>query len=109
MSIAREEIFGPVLSVLPFDSETQAVELNNSTAYGLAAGIWTNDIDRAHRVAHRLKVGTVWVNHYRRGDAAFPFGGYGESGYGRVNGLDGYREMSRVKSIQVLLRTTSDD
>jgi acyl-CoA reductase-like NAD-dependent aldehyde dehydrogenase len=104
MSIAREEIFGPVLAVLPFDSETEAVELANDTEYGLAAGIWTNDLDRAHRVARAVEAGTVWVNQYRRGDAAFPFGGYGASGYGRVNGMDGYREMSRVKSIQIRLR-----
>jgi acyl-CoA reductase-like NAD-dependent aldehyde dehydrogenase len=104
MRIAREEIFGPVLSVIPFDGEEEAIRLANDTEYGLAAGLWTNDLDRAHRVARQLKVGTVWVNHYRRGDVAFPFGGFGASGYGRVNGEDGYREFSRVKSIQILLR-----
>lgn len=104
MRIAAEEIFGPVLSVLTFETEDEAIALNNDSDYGLAAGLWTNDLDRAHRVARQLKVGTVWVNHYRRGDVAFPFGGYGASGYGRVNGMDGYREMSRVKSIQILLR-----
>jgi acyl-CoA reductase-like NAD-dependent aldehyde dehydrogenase len=104
MTIAREEIFGPVLAVLPFDTEDEAVDLANDTEYGLAAGIWTNDLDRAHRVARAVQAGTVWVNQYRRGDAAFPFGGYGASGYGRVNGMDGYREMTRVKSIQIRLR-----
>jgi acyl-CoA reductase-like NAD-dependent aldehyde dehydrogenase len=104
MTIAREEIFGPVLAVLPFDSEVEAVDLANDTEFGLAAGVWTNDLDRAHRVARAIEAGTVWVNHYRRGDVAFPFGGYGASGYGRVNGMEGYREMTRVKSIQILLR-----
>ena len=104
MSIAQQEIFGPVLSVLPFDTDDDAVTIANGTAYGLAAGIWTNHLDRAHRIARRLRAGTVWVNHYRRGDAAFPFGGYGLSGYGRVNGIEGYREMTRTKSIQILLR-----
>ncbi|MYZ34440.1 aldehyde dehydrogenase family protein [Streptomyces sp. MnatMP-M17] len=103
MAIFSEEIFGPVLSVVPFDTEEEAIRLNNATPYGLAAGVWTRDLNRAHRVSRALKAGTVWVNHYRRGDAAFPFGGYGHSGYGRVNGIDGYREMSRTKSIQILL------
>jgi acyl-CoA reductase-like NAD-dependent aldehyde dehydrogenase len=107
MTIAQEEIFGPVTCVIPFNTEAEAITVNNGTAYGLAAGIWTNDLDRAHRVARQLRAGTVWINHYRRGDAAFPFGGYGQSGYGRVNGIDGYREMSRVKSIQLLLRPVS--
>ncbi|WP_433502989.1 aldehyde dehydrogenase family protein [Pseudonocardia halophobica] len=104
MTIAREEIFGPVLAVLPFDTEAEAVDIANDTEYGLAAGVWTNDLDRAHRVSRALEAGTVWVNQYRRGDVAFPFGGYGASGYGRVNGMDGYREMTRVKSIQIRLR-----
>jgi len=107
MTIAQQEIFGPVVCVIPFETEAEAIAVNNGTAYGLAAGIWTSDLDRAHRVARQLRAGTVWINHYRRGDAAFPFGGYGQSGYGRVNGIDGYREMSRVKSIQLLLRPVS--
>jgi aldehyde dehydrogenase (NAD+) len=77
--------------------------LANDTVYGLAAGIWTRNLDRAHRVARELRAGTVWVNHYRRGDAAFPFGGYGQSGYGRVSGVEGYRDMTRVKSVQLLI------
>lgn len=103
MRIAQEEIFGPVLSVIPFDDEDEAVRITNGTEYGLAAGVWTSNLDRAHRVARRIRAGTVWVNHYRRGDAAFPFGGYGHSGWGRVGGVDGFREMTRVKSIQILL------
>jgi acyl-CoA reductase-like NAD-dependent aldehyde dehydrogenase len=103
MTIAREEVFGPVLCIIPFRDEAQAIRLANDTAYGLAAGVWTRDLDRAHRVSAALQAGTVWVNHYRRGDPAYPFGGYGQSGYGRFSGVDGYREMTRVKSVQILL------
>jgi aldehyde dehydrogenase (NAD+) len=102
MRIAQEEVFGPVVCVVPFRDEQHAVEIANDTVFGLAGGVWTRDLDRAHRVARAVRAGTIWVNHYRRGDPAFPFGGYGESGYGRFSGIDGYREMTRVKSIQIL-------
>ena len=102
MTIAQEEVFGPVVCVIPFRDEQDAVEIANDTVFGLAGGVWTRDLDRAHRVARAVRAGTIWVNHYRRGDPAFPFGGYGESGYGRFSGIDGYREMTRVKSIQIL-------
>jgi aldehyde dehydrogenase (NAD+) len=99
MTIAREEIFGPVLAVLPFDSEDDAVAIANDSVYGLAAGLWTRDIKRGHRVAHRLEAGTVWVNAYNRYDTATPFGGYKESGFGRDMGpeaLDGYLQTKSV-------------
>ena len=99
MTIAKEEIFGPVLAVLPFDSEDDAVALANDSVYGLAAGLWTRDIKRGHRVAHRLEAGTVWVNAYNRYDTATPFGGYKESGFGRDMGpeaLDGYLQTKSV-------------
>jgi acyl-CoA reductase-like NAD-dependent aldehyde dehydrogenase len=102
MTIAQEEVFGPVVCVIPFRDEQHAVEIANDTVFGLAGGVWTRDLDRAHRMARAVRAGTIWVNHYRRGDPAFPFGGYGESGYGRFSGIDGYREMTRVKSIQIL-------
>jgi (Z)-2-((N-methylformamido)methylene)-5-hydroxybutyrolactone dehydrogenase len=102
MTIAQEEVFGPVICVIPFADEHDAVAIANDTVFGLAGGVWTRDLDRAHRVARAVRAGTIWVNHYRRGDPAFPFGGYGESGYGRFSGIDGYREMTRVKSIQIL-------
>jgi aldehyde dehydrogenase (NAD+) len=102
MTIAQEEVFGPVVSVIRFCDEQHAVEIANDTVFGLAGGVWTRDLDRAHRVARAVRAGTIWVNHYRRGDPAFPFGGYGESGYGRFSGIDGYREMTQVKSIQIL-------
>jgi acyl-CoA reductase-like NAD-dependent aldehyde dehydrogenase len=106
MTIAQEEVFGPVVCVIPFRDEQHAVEIANDTVFGLAGGVWTRDLDRAHRVARAVRAGTIWVNHYRRGDPAFPFGGYGESGYGRFSGIDGYREMTRVKSVQILMGQT---
>jgi aldehyde dehydrogenase (NAD+) len=107
MTIAQEEVFGPVLCVMPFRDESEAIRLANDTVYGLAAGLWTRDLDRAYRVSSALRAGTIWVNHYRRGDPAFPFGGYGQSGYGRFSGIDGYREMTRVKSVQILVGCVS--
>ncbi len=99
MTIAREEIFGPVLAVIPFEGEDEAVAIANASPYGLAAGLWTKDLKRGHRVAHRLEAGTVWVNAYNRYDTATPFGGYKESGFGRDMGgeaLDGYLQTKSV-------------
>ena len=99
MKIVDEEIFGPVLSVLTFENEAQGVELANRSLYGLAAGIWTRDIQKAHRVARAVKAGTVWVNTYNFYDPAAPFGGYKFSGFGRDLGreaLDNYTELKTV-------------
>jgi aldehyde dehydrogenase (NAD+) len=99
MSIVDEEIFGPVLSVLTFDSVDEAVQLANQTMYGLAAGLWTNDIRKAFHVARAIRAGTVWVNTYNLYDSAAPFGGFKQSGYGRDLGreaLDGYTESKTV-------------
>jgi gamma-glutamyl-gamma-aminobutyraldehyde dehydrogenase len=97
MRIAREEIFGPVLSVIEFDTEADAVAIANDTAYGLAASIYTDDLNVAHRVARELKAGTVGVNAYAEGDMTTPFGGYKQSGFGghdkSVHAHDQYTEM----------------
>jgi len=95
----REEIFGPVAVVTPFDSESDAIELANRTRYGLAAGIWTQDIKRAHRLLHAVRAGTVWINNYRVVGHTLPFGGMGQSGIGREMGaaaLDAYTELKSV-------------
>jgi aldehyde dehydrogenase (NAD+) len=103
MAICQEEIFGPVLALLKFETEAEALELANDTRYGLSLAVWTRDLDRAHRVSQGLRAGVVWVNQYRRGDPSFANGGIGESGYGRVSGMDGYLEMTYPQSIQIAL------
>ena len=98
-TIAQDEVFGPVLTVLPFETEEEAATLANETRFGLAAGIWTRDLKRAHRLARRIQAGTVWVNTYRAITYNSPFGGYKESGFGRVNGaeaIDGYLQTKSV-------------
>jgi acyl-CoA reductase-like NAD-dependent aldehyde dehydrogenase len=98
-TIAQEEVFGPVLAAIPFRSEEEAVELANGTRYGLAAGVWTRDISRAHRVARQLQAGTVWINLYRAVTFNSPFGGYKASGAGRVNGAEAVDEFLQTKSV----------
>ncbi|HYC21296.1 MAG TPA: aldehyde dehydrogenase family protein [Candidatus Bathyarchaeia archaeon] len=99
MRIAQEEIFGPVVSVLPFKDENDAVFQGNNTFYGLAAGVWTRDVSKAHRVARALRAGTVWVNCYNVFDPAAPFGGYKQSGYGRELGRYALDLYTQVKSV----------
>ena len=100
MTVAKEEIFGPVLSVLRFSDENEAVALANGTDYSLAAAVWTRDIDRAHRMSDRLNAGTVWINTYGPTDTRLPWGGMGgESGIGRDLGrsaIDNYTEQKTV-------------
>jgi aldehyde dehydrogenase (NAD+) len=103
MTIAREEIFGPVLAVLAFDDVDEAVRIANDTPYGLAAALWTRDIAKAHRVARRLQAGTVWINTYNNYDPASPFGGYKSSGYGRELGSDALGHYTQTKSVWVNL------
>jgi acyl-CoA reductase-like NAD-dependent aldehyde dehydrogenase len=99
MKIAREEIFGPVVSVIPFKDETDAVLQGNDTLYGLAAGVWTRDVQKAHRVARAIRAGTVWVNCYNVFDPTSPFGGYKQSGYGRELGRTSIDLYTQVKSV----------
>jgi acyl-CoA reductase-like NAD-dependent aldehyde dehydrogenase len=101
MTIAREEIFGPVLAAIRFDDPEQAVALANDTPYGLAAAVWTRDVKKAHQVARALKAGTVWVNTYNLYDSASPFGGYKMSGMGRELGPHALEAYTQVKSVWV--------
>ena len=101
MRIAREEVFGPVLSILGFEDEAEAIRLANDTIYGLAAGIWTSDIGRAIRMSSALKAGTVWVNTYRAVSYMMPFGGMKSSGIGRESGIEAIREYLETKSVWI--------
>ncbi|WP_409467853.1 aldehyde dehydrogenase family protein [Streptomyces sp. HC307] len=101
--VVQEEIFGPVLTVQPFDTEDEAVALANSTVYGLAAGIQTTNLARAHRVADRLQAGIVWINDWAMLDPAVPFGGVKDSGYGREYGPEALASYTRTKSVVVSL------
>jgi aldehyde dehydrogenase (NAD+)/phenylacetaldehyde dehydrogenase len=101
MTIAREEIFGPVLATLTFKDEADAVAVANATIYGLAAAVWTRDVKKAIRAAKSLKAGTVWVNAYNFYDPGLPFGGYKESGFGRERGHYALEEYTQVKSVWV--------
>lgn len=104
MTIAREEIFGPVLSALPFDSMEEVVQRANATEFGLGCGIWTRSVDTAHRMARRVRSGTVWINNYSLQDVAVPFGGYKMSGYGRESGFEHLDEFLNTKSVFLTTR-----
>ena len=97
--IAQEEIFGPVVATSTFKTEEEVLAVANNVTYGLAAGMWTNDLARAHRVAHALKAGTVWVNTYNAMWRESPFGGYKQSGQGREGGQYGAELYTEVKNI----------
>ena len=99
MRIAREEVFGPVLSIIGFEDEAEAIAIGNDTIYGLAAGVWTRDIGRAMRMSKALKAGTVWVNTYRAFSYMMPFGGMKHSGIGRESGIEAIRQYLETKSV----------
>ena len=99
MKVAAEEIFGPVLSIIPFDEEEEAIAIANDTPYGLASGIWSQDINRCMRLMRAVKSGVVWVNTYRVAAPQAPFGGMKDSGFGRVRGEQGILEFTQVKNI----------
>lgn len=103
MRIAQEEIFGPVVCLIRFRDDEDAVRIGNDTPFGLAAGVWSENIGRAHRMAKRLRAGTVWINTYRRTNYAAPFGGFKDSGLGRENGSSALDEYTEVKSVLVNL------
>lgn len=101
MEIAQQEVFGPVLIAMAFDDEAGAIQLANDTRFGLAGAVWSQDVARAHRVAGRLRAGTVWINSYKAISVMSPFGGFGDSGFGRSSGLDGLREYTVPQSVWV--------
>ena len=109
MRIAQEEVFGPILSVIPFDTEEDAIRIGNDIVFGLAAGVWTSDLGRAFRMSEKLKAGTVWVNTYRAVSFMTPFGGYKRSGQGRESGQESIKEFMQVKSVWIAQQTTSSN
>jgi aldehyde dehydrogenase (NAD+) len=103
MKIAREEIFGPVMSIIPFKTIDEVVERSNRTTYGLAAAVWTRDIQKAHSIANSVRAGTVWVNCYNVLDTRAPFGGFKQSGIGRELGEYGLQQYTEIKTVTVKL------
>jgi phenylacetaldehyde dehydrogenase len=103
MKVVREEIFGPVVAAMPFKSVEEIVPVANNSEYGLAAAIWTKDLSKAHRTAALLQAGSVWVNCYNVFDAALPFGGYKQSGWGREMGQEALNLYTEVKAVTMAL------
>ncbi|MGP7795655.1 aldehyde dehydrogenase family protein [Sphingomonas sp. CLY1604] len=103
-AIAREEVFGPVLSMMPFDTEDEAIRIANGTDFGLVAGVFTQDLSRAHRVAARLRAGQVFINEWFAGGISTPFGGVGKSGFGREKGIEALYNYVRTKNVAIRLR-----
>jgi aldehyde dehydrogenase (NAD+) len=102
-AIVNEEVFGPLLVVMPFDSEAEAVRLANDSEYGLAACIWTSNLKRAHRLASAIEAGQIYVNEYFAGGVETPFGGHKKSGYGREKGMEALREYTHLKCVTMRL------
>jgi acyl-CoA reductase-like NAD-dependent aldehyde dehydrogenase len=103
MTIATEEIFGPVLSIITFDTEQEAIAIANETEYGLAAAIWTQDLSRAHLVSKALRAGTVHINSYDEDDITVPFGGFKQSGNGRDKSLHALEKYTELKTTWIRL------
>jgi betaine-aldehyde dehydrogenase len=99
--VAQEEVFGPFVTVLTFKDDAEAMQIANSTDYGLGSGLWTRDLQRAHKMARDMHAGMVWINSYKRVNPGSPFGGVGQSGYGREMGFEAMREYTQVKSVWV--------
>jgi betaine-aldehyde dehydrogenase len=99
--VAQEEVFGPFVTVLTFKDDAEALEIANGTDYGLGSGLWTSNLQRAHKLARDMHAGMVWINSYKRVNPGSPFGGVGQSGYGREMGFDAMREYTQVKSVWV--------
>lgn len=101
MELAQEEVFGPVLAIIPFDTEEEVIRLANDTRYGLTSGVWTTNISRAMRMVRSIEAGTVWVNTYRAGQVMAPFGGYKDSGYGKERGTVSLDDYLRIKNVMI--------
>lgn len=101
MTLAQEEVFGPVLSIIPFDTEEEAVAIANDTKYGLASGVWTTNLSRAMRMSRAIHAGTVWINTYRAAQVMAPFGGYKDSGFGKERGIQALDEFLQTKNVMI--------
>ena len=99
--LCREEVFGPILAIMPFKNEDDVIKMANDSKYGLTAGVWTKNLARAHRISNKLQSGTVWINNYRKIHWSVPYGGYKMSGYGRENGLEVINEFTEIKTIMI--------